>query len=97
MRPTQLCQDSSFDAIQTATMPPEQHKKLKDLIEQEGRILLAISAIQKDQVSGPAEAACVFNVPQSTLHNRINGSKNQHKSCANGYKLSITEKDSIVQ
>lgn len=45
MRPTQLHQDSLFDAIQTATMPPEQYKKSKDLIEQEGRILLAISVI----------------------------------------------------
>jgi len=78
-------------------MPPEQHKKSKDLIEQEGRILLAISAIQKDQVSGPAEAACIFNVPQSTLRDRINGSKNRHESHANGHKLSITEEDSIVQ
>ncbi|OJJ67276.1 hypothetical protein ASPBRDRAFT_200430 [Aspergillus brasiliensis CBS 101740] len=40
----------------------------KMLVKQEGRILLAIEAIQKDQTSSIREAARFHDVPQTTLH-----------------------------
>ncbi|EYE90050.1 uncharacterized protein EURHEDRAFT_552331 [Aspergillus ruber CBS 135680] len=36
-----------IEALQTTTMPPKSHIKSKNSVEQEGRILLAISALKK--------------------------------------------------
>jgi hypothetical protein len=48
-------------------MPPNLHKKLRKLSEQEGRILLAISALKKQEICNVAEAACVYRIPCTTL------------------------------
>jgi len=39
-----------FESIQTTTIPPKMPPKSKNSIEQEGRILLAISALQKKEI-----------------------------------------------
>ena len=44
-------------------MPP----KSRNSFEQEGRILLAISAIKNDEICNICEAACLYNVPYTTL------------------------------
>ena len=49
--------------------PPHHAEK----IQKEGRITLAVSAIQKNQISSGNKAAKIYNVPQSTLNDRQNG------------------------
>ena len=49
-------------------MPP----KSQALVEQEGRVLLALSAINKSQIPTVRQAARRFQVPESTLRRRLN-------------------------
>jgi predicted HTH domain antitoxin len=55
------------EAIQTATMPSKLRQTPGKLVEQEGRIQLAISALKKNEISSIRRAAEIFNVPRSTL------------------------------
>jgi predicted HTH domain antitoxin len=48
-------------------MPLKKHKIIRNSAEQEGRILLAISALKKNKISTVTRAAQIFNVPHSTL------------------------------
>lgn len=61
------------EAIQPPLMLPKMPIPSKMLVKQEGRILLAIEAIQKDQTSSIREAARFHDVPQTTLHARLAG------------------------
>lgn len=47
-------------------MPPESSTKLQNSVEQEGRIIFAISALKKQEIRTVREAARVFNVPRTT-------------------------------
>lgn len=53
-------------------MPPKAHQISKDLMEQEGRVLLAISALKKQEICSIAEAARVYNVLRTTLQRQLN-------------------------
>lgn len=48
-------------------MPPKALKNLKELIEKKGRVLLAISAIKKQEISFIREAARVFNLTSTII------------------------------
>jgi hypothetical protein len=48
-------------------MPPKARQNARKLAEQEGRILLAISAIQKHEIRSIYEVGCVYNIPKRTL------------------------------
>lgn len=78
-------------------MPPIRTQASRNSIEQEGRVLLAISAIQKQEITSIHEAARPFNVPYSTLNTRLHGTTNRAETCANGYKLTQAEEESLVQ
>ena len=54
-------------------MPPIRSKNKQDSILQEGRIELAIQAIQNKIISSIRAAAQAYDVPRSTLRDRING------------------------
>jgi hypothetical protein len=54
-------------------MPPKSRQTSGNLVEQEGRIQLAISALKNKEISNIHCAAEIFNVPRSTLHDRLNG------------------------
>lgn len=45
--------------------------------EQEGRILLAISSLEKKETTTIREAARLYDVPRTTLQRRLNGSINR--------------------
>ena len=77
-------------------MPPKAARKLKDSIEQEGRILLAISAIKKQEIRTIAEAARIYNIPRTTLRRRLNGHTFRAETRANGHKLTQNEENSLV-
>ncbi|OQE11327.1 hypothetical protein PENFLA_c072G04132 [Penicillium flavigenum] len=76
-------------------MPPIRSRSSQNSIEQEGRILLAIQAIQKKEISSIREVARRFNVPRSTLSTRLNGVQNRAISRANSQKLTDVEEDSL--
>jgi hypothetical protein len=54
-------------------MPPIRNKNSRNSIEQEGQILLAISALKNGEIHSIREAARVFQVPRSTLGTRYHG------------------------
>jgi DNA invertase Pin-like site-specific DNA recombinase len=76
-------------------MPPKRTQSSRNLIEKEGRILLAIQAIQKQEIASIREAARQFNVPRSTLTIRLNRVQNRASSRANNLKLTEIEEESL--
>ena len=64
---------SNTSSLNITKMPPERPDRKKRLIEQEGRLLLALKAIKEDKYLSAAAAARSFDVPVSTLKARING------------------------
>ena len=78
-------------------MPPKSRAKKKDQVEQEGRVLLAISSLRKKEITNIREAARLYDVPRTTLQRRLNGSTNRAEKQANGLKLTKEEEESLVQ
>jgi hypothetical protein len=76
-------------------MPPIRSQCSQKRVEQEGRILLAIEAIQKQEFSSIRRAAAVFDVPRSTLSARLNGITYRAETRANSHKLTVLEEESL--
>jgi hypothetical protein len=76
-------------------MPPKRTQSSRNSIEKEGRILLAIQAIQKQEIASIREAARQFNIPRSTLTIRLNGVQNRASSRVNNLKLTEIEEESL--
>jgi hypothetical protein len=64
-------------------MPPIRTRSSRNLVEQEGRILLAIQAIKKQEISSIREASRHFEVPFSSLRNRLNSLTNRSETRPN--------------
>jgi hypothetical protein len=78
-------------------MPPKSSIKLQNSVEQEGRIILAISALKKQEIRTVREAARVFNIPCTTLQRRWNGHGFQAETRANGHKMTQNEEESLIR
>ncbi|RJE25947.1 Pogo transposable element [Aspergillus sclerotialis] len=78
-------------------MPTIRARSSRNSIEQEGRILLAIQAIKKQEISTIREAARRFEVPKSTLLRRLNNIPNRAETRANNYKLTEIEEESLLK
>ena len=76
-------------------MPPIRPQNSRNSIEQEGRILLAVQAIKKQEISTIREAARRFNVPKSTLSTRLQDRQNCANSRANSHKLTEIKEQSL--
>jgi hypothetical protein len=76
-------------------MPPIRTESSQKRTEQEGRILLAIQAIQNHEIRSIALAAKTFGVPRSTLRDRLTRVQNRAVSRANGLKLTEIEEESL--
>ena len=76
-------------------MPPIRTKNSRNSIEQEGRLLLAIQAIKKQEIHSIREAVRCFNVPKSTLLRCLNNTPNQTETRANNHKLTEIEEESL--
>jgi predicted HTH domain antitoxin len=76
-------------------MLPIRTQSSKKRTEQEGRILLAIQAIQKQEIASIREAARQFNVPYSTLTTRLHRVQSRAFSRANCLKLTEIEEESL--
>ncbi|OQD66264.1 hypothetical protein PENDEC_c060G02045 [Penicillium decumbens] len=78
-------------------MPPIRSQRVQKSVEQEGRILLAIKAIRKQEISSIREAARRFDVPLNTLHRRLRGDQFRREARANGHKLIEFKEESLVE
>ena len=67
------------------------------LVEQEGRIELALKAYRYNQFKSLQRAAEAYNVPNSTLAYRASGRSFRPQITPNCRKLSLTEEHTIVQ
>ena len=78
-------------------MPPNHSQNARKSTKQEGRVLLALEAIQNKQIPSVTAIATKFNIPRSTLYHHLTGTTNQSKTRANNHKLSEIEEQSLVQ
>jgi hypothetical protein len=78
-------------------MPPIRNKNRKNLDEQEGRILLAISDLQNGRIQPVAQAARIYEIPRTTLQDRLNGIQQRSLVRANNHKLTQYEEESLVK
>ena len=78
-------------------MPPIRNKTSKNLAEQEGRILLAISDFQNGRIPNIAQAAKIYNIPRTTLRNRLSGIQQRSLVRANNHKLAQFEEESLIK
>ena len=78
-------------------MPPIRNKNRSSSQEQEGRILLAISDLQNKRIPTIGRAAKIYNIPRTTLRDRLKGIQQRSQTRANGHKLSEFEEESLVK
>jgi hypothetical protein len=64
---------------------------------QEGRILLAISAIKQGQFHSVRVATASYDIPRTTLRRRIKGMTSQRDSTPNSQNLTPYEQSALVQ
>ena len=76
-------------------MPPYRSRSSTDSIKQEGRILLAIQAFKKQELTNISIAARTFNVPRPTLRRRLDGIESCATSRANSAELTLIEEESL--
>ena len=65
-------------------------------IQQQGRIKLALQALQYKQFKSADAAATTFNIPARTLRRRVNGTKGRRDYALNCKKLTPTKEQTIV-
>lgn len=68
-------------------MPLIRSRNKQDSVRQEGRILLRIQAIQNKSIASVKAAARVYDVPRSTLRDRVNGALTKPTTGAHNHKL----------
>jgi hypothetical protein len=78
-------------------MPRKQRQSRQKLVEQEGRIQLAIQALKKCEIPSLRQAAAVFNVPKSTLRGRVKGSSFQAELRNHNHQLTEVQEEALVE
>ena len=68
-------------------MPPKARQNSSNFAEKEERILLAISALEKQKICNIREAARFYNVSRTTLQRRLNRTASRAETRANSYKI----------
>ena len=76
-------------------MPAQRSDRKKNLIEQEGRLLLAIKALKDGKYPSAAAAARSFDLPVSTLKARLNGREAASEKRHSRFIFSEIEEQSI--
>jgi hypothetical protein len=76
-------------------MPPIRSRSSVNSTEQEGRILLAIQAFKNKEISSIREVARRFNIPRTTLRDRLSGHTERSTTRVNSYKLTEIEEESL--
>jgi hypothetical protein len=75
-------------------MPQQQHVQQ---LQKEGRLALSMQAIQTRQVSSLRQAVRLYDIPRTTLRDRVKGALPQAASNAQKRKLHLLEEQSLVQ
>jgi hypothetical protein len=75
-------------------MPPKSRESRQKLVEQEGRIQIAIKALKNYEFSSIRRAAETFNVPYTTLSDRLSGHLFQGEPWNHNLRLSKLRKRS---
>jgi hypothetical protein len=78
-------------------MSPKARQNSRKLAEQEGRILLAVSALKKQEIRSVREAARIFDVCHETLRRRLSGRTSRSETRANSHKMTQNEEESLVR
>jgi hypothetical protein len=78
-------------------MPLKARINSKNSVEQEGRILLAVSSLKKKEILNIHEAARVYNMPYTTLQRRLKGHTFQAELRANSHKMTRNEEESLIR
>ncbi|CRL23110.1 Helix-turn-helix, Psq-like [Penicillium camemberti] len=76
-------------------MPPIRSQSSRNPTEQEERISLAIEALKNQETSSIRELARRFDVPCTTLRNRLSGRTQRSATRANSHKLTELEEDTL--
>ena len=85
-------------SVSHANKPPLFHLKMSSKsIEQEGMVLLAISAFKEFQLRTVRQAARHFQVPKSILRRRLHGTTTRSEKRANGHRLTENEEETLLQ
>ena len=64
---------------------------------QETRIILALSAIQRDQKLSVRKAASIYQLPEATLRHRRAGRQSRSETRTNSMKMTISEEEVILE
>jgi hypothetical protein len=83
--PSKTYFNNNISILTTTKMPPQRSDKKAKLIQQEGRLLLAIKAIKDGRYLSAAAATRSFEIPVSTLKARINGRESAAEKRASGH------------
>jgi hypothetical protein len=78
-------------------MPPIRNTNPSKSIEIEGKIQLAISDLKNRNISSTREATRIYNIPHTTLRERLNGIQYKGTKRANNHKLTKSEEESLVK
>jgi hypothetical protein len=78
-------------------MPRKARQSRSNLVEQEGRIQLAIQALKNYKVTTIHQATVVFSVPLSTLHNHMKGAQYKAEQRNHTFRLSKTQEEALVK
>ncbi|KAM4059765.1 helix-turn-helix, psq domain-containing protein [Hirsutella rhossiliensis] len=66
-------------------------------VPREERVLLAVRAYQQGQFESTRKAAAAYDVPQSTVSDRLRGVIRRRDAQVNNLKLTATEETALVQ
>jgi len=65
--------------------------------QNEGRLLLALNAYNNNEFRSVRQAAIAYNIPPTSLLDRVNGRVSRLQLRANNHKLNITEEETLEQ
>jgi hypothetical protein len=78
-------------------MPPERSESWHKSAKQEGRILLALQAVQKGQIKSLYAAAKLYDIPYTTLYDRATGTSPRVDKRWHSHKMTQLEEDSLTE
>jgi hypothetical protein len=77
-------------------MPRKQRQSRQNLVEQEGGLQLAIQALKQHEIQSIRRAAEVYNVPRSTLQDRLSGHISQPELRNHMHRLTKTQESALI-
>jgi hypothetical protein len=69
----------------------------KNSVEQEGRILLTVLSLKKKEILNIYKAVCIYNIPYTTLQQRLKGHTFRAKLHINSHKMTQNEEESLIR